>query len=169
MLIVRRINHGEANMYRSVRLRALRDAPDAFTTTYAEALAREPETWREQSDRAATDTHRAIFLALWSGEPVGLAALYSHPELNNTGELLQVWVAAAHRGDGTASTLLDTLLHWGVREAGFRLVLAEVKISNLRALGFYHKYGFVTAEGHSASDPEEIVLAWRPSEGGSDV
>ncbi|MBL7645152.1 MAG: GNAT family N-acetyltransferase [Candidatus Hydrogenedentes bacterium] len=163
MLDVRRIQHDEGSVYREIRLRALRDAPDAFTTTYAQAIERNAGSWDETADGAANGTARAIFFILTDGKPTGLAALYLHPELPGTGELLQVWVAPEHRGSGAADALLDALFRWGTEEAGFSRVIAEVKASNTRALGFYRRYGFDHLVNIEASDPDEIVLEWIPT------
>lgn len=163
MLGARRIQLGEGSVYREIRLRALRDAPDAFTTTYAQAIERTAGNWDETADGAANGTERAIFFILTDGKPTGLAALYQHPELPGTGELLQVWVAPEYRGSGAADALLDALFRWGTEEAGFSRVIAEVKASNTRALGFYRRYGFVHLSNIEASDPDEIVLEWIPT------
>ncbi len=103
-----------------------------------------------------------MFFVFVYDNPVGLAALYRHPEQPDTGELLRVWVAPGHRGQGAADALLDALFRWGIDEAGFLRVLAEVKASNVRALGFYRRFGFVHRAEIQASDPDEIVLEWTP-------
>lgn len=160
MLGARRIQLGEGSVYREIRLRALRDAPFAFTTTFAQAIERTAGSWDEAADGAANGTARAIFFILTDGKPTGLAALYQHPELPGTGELLQVWVAPEYRGCGAADALLDALFRWGTEDAGFSRVIAEVKASNKRALCFYRRYGFSDRPEVQASDPDEIVLEW---------
>lgn len=162
MLHARRIQTGESDLYRALRLRALSDAPGAFTTTHTQAAARSTESWREQTDSTAQGTERATFFVFVDDNPVGLAALYRHTEQPDTGELLQVWVAPEHRGRGAADTLLDALFRWGTDEAGFLRVLAEVKANNVRALGFYRRFGFVHRADIQASDPDEILLEWAP-------
>lgn len=160
MLHVRRIQHDEGSVYREIRLRALRDAPDAFTTTYAQAIERTAGSWDETADGAAHGLERAIFFILADGNPHGLAALYRHPEEVDVGELLQVWVAPELRGSGAADALLNSLFGWGTQEAGFSRVIAEVKANNKRALGFYRRYGFSDRPEVQASDPDETVLEW---------
>ncbi len=162
MLHARRILRGESDLYRALRLRALSDAPGAFTTTHAQATARSAESWHQQTDSTAQGSERAMFFVFVYDNPVGLAALYRHPEQPDTGELLRVWVAPGHRGQGAADALLDALFRWGIDEAGFLRVLAEVKASNVRALGFYRRFGFVHRAEIQASDPDEIVLEWTP-------
>lgn len=162
MLYARRIQSSESDLYRAIRLRALSDAPGAFTTTHAQASTRSAESWHEQTDSTARGAERAMFFVLVDNTPVGLAALYCHPEQPDTGELLQVWVAPEHRGRGAADALLDALFRWGIDEAGFLRILAEVKANNTRALGFYRRYGFAHRAEIQASDPDEIVLEWTP-------
>ncbi len=160
MLHIRRIQLGEGSVYREIRLRALRDAPDVFTTTYAQAIERTAGSWDETADGAANGKVRAIFFILTDDKPTGLAALYQHPEMPGTGELLQVWVAPEYRGSGAADALLDALFRWGTQEAGFCRVVAEVKANNKGALCFYRRYGFSVRPEVQASDPDEIVLEW---------
>ena len=42
---LRRIREGDAAPLRELRLRALREAPDAFATTFEQASAWPPEHW----------------------------------------------------------------------------------------------------------------------------
>lgn len=144
MITVRRIQTGEAILYRQVRLAALGGSPAAFHSTYAGALERSEESWREQADENAASDDRALFLAFVDDAPVGLAGLYRDPEQADLGELCQVWVAPEHRGGGTAAALMDALFSWA-GERGFRSILATIREGNDRALAFYRKYGFLPA------------------------
>ena len=146
---VRRIEIGEVELYRHIRLAALKDAPDAFATTYEAAVARTDESWRKQAEVAANGDDRAIFIAFADGEAVGLAGL--HPDGNdpNLCELVQVWVAPAFRGKGLANQLIDAAVDWA-RKNRFRTVKAVVAKDNHRALPFYRKCGFT----QTTSDPQ---------------
>ena len=42
-----RVQPGDAARLRDIRLRSLREAPDAFATSFEEASARPPEFWEE--------------------------------------------------------------------------------------------------------------------------
>jgi GNAT superfamily N-acetyltransferase len=149
MNAVRRIEIGEAELYRRIRLAALKDAPEAFTTTYEAAAARPAETWQRQADEAATGNDRAIFFASSNGETVGLVALCrdgDHPDL---GELFQMWVAPSFRGKGTAKQLIDAAADWA-RKSEFKMVKAAATKGNSRAVAFYSKCGF----SQTTSDPQ---------------
>jgi hypothetical protein len=53
MIKVRRIQAGETELLKQIRLASLRDAPYAFGTTYESALKRSAETWREKTENTA--------------------------------------------------------------------------------------------------------------------
>ncbi len=156
MVTIRRIQTGEAELYRQVRLAALRKSPAAFSSTYAGALKRSATSWSEQVDRTAQGPDRATFILFCGDTPAGLAALYREQEGSTTGELLQVWVSPEQRGGEAAAALLDAVFGWA-GENGFRRVLASVKQGNSRALGFYYKYGFTLASEPPRED-QEILL-----------
>jgi hypothetical protein len=110
VLTVRRIGLDEGTRYRDIRLTSLADSPDAFSTTLESANARSLQSWSEQADDAAAGQDRAIFMALYDDQPVGIAALYRDTEDQGLGEVVQVWVASAHRGGRVAGALLDSLV-----------------------------------------------------------
>ena len=84
---------------------------------------------------------RAVFIALCNDQPVGIAALYRDFEEEGLGEVVQVWVASAHRGGRGAGELLDSLLTWA-RDSGFERLSAWINDENRRAARFFAKHGF---------------------------
>lgn len=145
MLKIRRIQIGEADLFRQIRLAALQDAPYAFPTTYDSAMQRSVESWSEQADRTALGADRASFLAFSNDTPVGMAALYRHEENVKTGKLLQVWVHPDYRGSSVAWDLMDAIFKWA-GENDFDRIIAGVTGGNARALKFYIHYGFSILE-----------------------
>ena len=141
MVTVRRIWLDEGTLYRNMRLASLADSPDAFSTTLESAKDRSLESWSEQADNAATGRDRAVFLAFIEDQPVGIAALYRDAEDQALGDVVQVWVAPAHRGRGVSGELLDALLSWA-RDSGFERLSAWVNGENRRAARFFEKHGF---------------------------
>jgi len=147
---IRRISPGEGRLYRSLRLAALKNAPEAFQTTYEEALAKGDEQWAAQADGAASGRDRASFIALADNEPVGLASVYRRADaLAATGasaeaELLQVWLAPGFRGSGLSRDLVMACIRWSA-EVGLRRLVAEVKAGNDHAKRFYLGLGFTVS------------------------
>ena len=157
MITVRRIQIGETDLYKQMRLASLRDAPYAFGTTYDSALQRTAEIWHEQAERTAKGTDRATFIAFSDDLPIGMTALYRREDTVDTGELLQVWVSPEHRGTNVAWDLMDAIFKWA-RENNFRRIIAGVTKGNDRAVKFYIKYGFSILDEPSAKDSGGVYL-----------
>jgi GNAT superfamily N-acetyltransferase len=141
VITIRRLQVGEVELFKQVRLMALQEAPYAFPATYAAALERSAESWREQADRSAQGPDRATFIVFSDDLPVGMAALYRDEAEVDAGELLQVWVSPEYRGTRVIWDLMDEIFKWA-KENGFRKVIAGVTKGNARALKFYIHYGF---------------------------
>lgn len=155
MISVRRIRMGEGELFKQVRLAALKEAPYAFSSTYEGALKRSPESWQEQADHSAQGGERATFLAFSYDKPVGVAALYQRESEPCIGELLQVWVAPEYRASA-AAPLMNVVFEWA-EENGYRSIIAAAKRDNQRAIAFYLRCGFKQVEADPQS-PEEIML-----------
>ncbi len=139
-------------LYRAVRLAALGESPDAFSSTLADAILRSEESWHTQADQGARGSDRAIFLAI-NDDPMGLAALYRDERFGHTTELIQMWVSPECRSRGLSQELLCSALSWA-RTNGYRTIRAEVMPNNLRAIRFYEKFGFSRAAEEAASSAE---------------
>jgi ribosomal protein S18 acetylase RimI-like enzyme len=153
MRITRRLNPGEGHLFKAVRLEALRESPEAFSSRYEEAVARSDESWADQADSSAVGPNRATFVTL-DDQPVGLAALYRHENAPDVGELVQMWIAPDLRGGSVANDLLRCVFQWASSQR-VAFVKAEVMKSNARALRFYEKFGFSISADH---DTESSVL-----------
>ncbi len=158
MVTIRRIQVGEAALFKQMRLASLRDAPYAFSATFESAIRRSAKSWQEQADSTGQGTDRATFLA-FSGElPVGISALYRLEGQVDVGELLQVWVAPDYRGSRVAWDLLDAIFTWA-KVNNFNKVIATVADGNHRALKFYSRYGFSRMEDPSLFISTGVRLA----------
>ena len=145
MRITRRLKPGEWQLYRAVRLEALRESPGAFLSRYEDALVRSDESWAEQADSGAEGSDRATFVTI-ADRAVGVVSLYRDEDEAEVGELLQMWVVPEVRGGSVAGELLMAVLGWAEGN-GIALVKAEVMGKNARALRFYEKFGFALCSG----------------------
>jgi len=137
---IRRLGRGEGELYRTIRLEALRESPEAFSSSYEAALGRDMESWKKQADEASEGNDRAIFI-VQNDEPIGLVGLYRDPENPSQGELVQMWISPSVRGGGIAEELLNHLLAWAASHF-YETISAEVTDGNQRALRFYQRCGF---------------------------
>ena len=127
---------GDGERLRAIRLRALRDTPDAFGTTLDEAAARPPENWDHQLAQLAT------FVAAANGCDVGLVRGAPHDNFADAGYLVSMWVAPEVRRRGIGSALIDAVIHWA-KTQGLNRLLLDVGDRNTSAIALYTRMGFV--------------------------
>ena len=136
MIEVRRLEAHEADRLRELRLRALREAPEAFAETYEEALARPAEDWA----RWAADPSLVIVVAINGGEWVGMVACRELEDRRTW--LSALWVDPAARGTGLGARLIDAVADWS-RERGATALDLSVTTNNEHASALYTSSGFV--------------------------
>ena len=98
---VRVLSEDEWELYREMRLRALRESPEAFVADLSTEEGYDEQLWRDRmkrSDRLVV-THE--------GQPVGIASVRMNEDLfDDAAELFSLWVAPALRGEGLAAELV---------------------------------------------------------------
>lgn len=129
-----RLTPDEGPRLRAIRLAALRDAPDAFGSTYAETAARPPADWAAQLRDLAT------FVAVLDGADAGMVR-GGPGERAGDAWLLSMWVAPSARGRGVGEALVAAVVDWARRE-GFARVVLDVADENAPAVGLYARLGF---------------------------
>ena len=157
MLSIRRIQRGESRIFRQLRLQALKESPQAFGSTYVDAMERSPESWTTQSDGTSRGSDRSTFIAFTDEYPIGLSALYRLESPQDVGELMQVWVSPDFRRKAVAGALMDVVFYWAEKN-NFRAIAAGIRASNAGAMRFYQKYGFVTETGITLDCPGDAAV-----------
>lgn len=140
---VRRIRADEGIAYRKVRLRALKLAPDAYGSTFAEASARSEEEWSRFAQRSAESETFALFvLDRGDGRLAGLAAISMEEGAPAEGTVFQMWIDEDLRGSEWASALLAAA-EQHAESLGARSITLSVEDDNPRARRFYDRAGYV--------------------------
>ena len=100
---VRVLDQDEWATYRDVRLRALRESPEAFVASAEEEEALEDQYWKDRMVRS-----RRI-LAQDGDEVVGVVSVGTGHRTNipGAGELFGLWVEPPRRGSGVARRLME--------------------------------------------------------------
>ena len=134
-LLVRRAEGHDWLALKTIRLEALRDAPDAYGSSLDAALSFSDKRWRVMT------IQQTFFLVERDGEIVGMAAGgYSG---GRPGEhwLYAMYVTPRARGGVVATSLVDAVVGWAKSERASALYL-DVTTSLSRASAFYRKVGF---------------------------
>ena len=152
-MLIRPTEESDWEALKSMRLAALRDAPTAFGSTYAEAAALADAQWRE---RASGATPLRFWLAMDGDAAVGLAG--GGVDKAGRYNLIAMWVAPTHRGTEAARCLVDAVKAHAAAGGHARVVL-DVAPENARAARFYGREGFVFLDEREplASHPEISV------------
>lgn len=134
---VRVLDQDEWETYRAVRLRALRESPEAFVASAEEEEAFEQAVWEARMERSRR------LLAEEDGDVIGVASVGSgeRTKVEGAGELFGLWVQADRRGAGVARRLLEQAATVS-RDTGLRQLVYWVGTDNGRAVAFASSFGF---------------------------
>jgi GNAT superfamily N-acetyltransferase len=152
---VARIKPEEWALLRDMRLRALRDAPQAFGQTYENAAAEPELEWRSAA-RAASAGDRRIWLIARSDvtdttpQPSELGMVQARRRPPADCLVFSMWVAPEARREGVGRALIEGAAEWARGWGGRRIVL-WVTGMNEGAQRFYERIGFrLLTEGDDA-------------------
>lgn len=100
-LTVRALSEAEWSEFKTVRLAALADAPEAFAATAEEEEAFDEDYWRARMRRSVR------FVAERGEAPLGVVSLGDgKAEDHSVGEIFGLWVRPEARGTGVATALV---------------------------------------------------------------
>jgi ribosomal protein S18 acetylase RimI-like enzyme len=143
---VRRIRADEWAELKELRLRALAEEPDAFSTVLAEEADLPDRRWRRSAREAASGEERFVALAVeGTGELVGLIRgerRHGRPEIAG---VFSMWVVPRHRRRGVGRALLACTAGWAT-ESGYATQRLHVVETNRAAIALYERAGFVMLE-----------------------
>ncbi|WP_415716547.1 GNAT family N-acetyltransferase [Roseibium sp.] len=122
--------------YRAIRLRALRDTPDACASTYADEEAFPERGWRQRlTSRAQT------FVAELSDKDVGSMTGAAWRDRDGVAGHFGMWVAPEARRGGAGNLLVQSVIDWA-SAASFEQVFLDVADSNHAAIKLYEQARF---------------------------
>lgn len=130
----------------NLRLRALRDHPEAFGQPYEEAVALPLDTAYEILRSRWSNENSATFLAIDTDDSLtGMIAFVRETRSKNAhrGNIFSVFVVPEARGRGISRLLLDAALGHGRSLDGLLQVHLTVVATNVAAARSYERAGFV--------------------------
>jgi GNAT superfamily N-acetyltransferase len=141
MMHLRTLAPHEVDLHRGLRLRALRDAPDAFGETFADAVAQSTSYWEELT-RSVTEPDRHVMFLAYEGEDVfGSAYGLLDREHSDAGRVGGMWVEPAWRRRGVGHALLREVFDWA-RGRGLKRLGLWAPAHSPAAMSLYSRTGF---------------------------
>ena len=150
-----RLVESDAERFRALRLKALQECPDAFTSSYAHDHI-QPLDWyremlREQAIFAYGDSVQLLAMA-------GLHVAKRQEKIVHKGLLWGVYADASLRGKGVMRMLLEQLMAHA-QASGLELLQLGVGTYNTGAIKLYQSLGFVEygVEKHALKMGERYI------------
>jgi ribosomal protein S18 acetylase RimI-like enzyme len=140
--VVRGLTEDDWEVLRRIRLMALTDAPAAFETLLADAVAWTDQRWRERARGSPTSR---LFMAYRDDHPAGMAGIYA--EDDGSAEVISVWVLPEQRRQGVARALIAAAIDFTVA-AGLSPVHIWVAEGNTAARRLYETLAFRVTGSH---------------------
>jgi RimJ/RimL family protein N-acetyltransferase len=161
-LTLKLLDPDDFEIFKRIRLEALRAAPEAFASSAAEWENLPDEEWRRRL------MNNPVVVSFQGGEPVGIMGLMRQQasKMAHRATVVMVYLRDSERGGGYAVAMLNLLLDHA-RALGIRQVELAVGAENLAAIRFYQREGFheigCIPAGflHEGREIDEIVMARR--------
>jgi ribosomal protein S18 acetylase RimI-like enzyme len=159
---IRRVHKEDAARLREIRLRALHDAPYAFSSWFEREAEYPPDVWERRAADSEAAVDSAVFVAVDAERWFGMAGGYFPTGGREAATLWGLWVAPAVRRQGVAGHLVEAVAGWAMSRGVARLELSVTDRAHAAA-ALYHRLGFTeTGERRPlASEPSvtEIFMA----------
>ncbi len=157
----------DAAAYRDLRLEALRNHPEAFSSDYAEHLAKPMAFWTQRLLSSGSDDGVTLYFATVDQELVGMCGLACtvSPKLRHSGSIVSMYVRPDWRGLGIAQALVNACLEWA-RGLDVKVVKLGVVTTNAAAIRCYARCGFWVygiepqALCHDGVFYDELLMVW---------
>ena len=129
--------------YRNLRLRALKEDPQAFGTNYKTSLEYTEEEWKRRLDNASKGETNWLLFAKDNDKLVGMVGAYLEKEVKDTATIISVYVPNEERGKGISKKLMEHLLNELSHKTFLKKVKLTVNKNQASAVGLYKKFGFL--------------------------
>jgi GNAT superfamily N-acetyltransferase len=152
-IVISRVSPDQWETYREVRLAALTESPEAFSSTVERELAFPEQLWRDRMGANVT------LLAWLDSRPAGTVTVLPAgviPDVNGFAgawHLVAMWVDPSARRLGVGGQLVSAALG-AAKAGGAPALLLWVVETNDRARSLYERLGF-RATGHREAYPNQ--------------
>jgi RimJ/RimL family protein N-acetyltransferase len=139
-LNIRKLDESDAADYHELRLRGLREHPEAFTSSFEEEHAKGPALARTR----LASPHDVVLGAFVDGRLAGVVGLSldRRAKVRHKGHVFGMYVAPEHARGGVGRALLSACIARAREVPGLEQLELTVTDGNARPKAFYEKAGF---------------------------
>jgi GNAT superfamily N-acetyltransferase len=161
-MLIRPLTEDDADLYQALRLRSLREHPEAFGSDYEDECAMTPETVAE---RLRPNPNRIMFGALVDDKLAGIVHLGRAPgrKIRHRAGLGAMYVAHEFRGQGVGRALVQEAIRYARTLPGLEELILAVTVGNDEARRLYLAAGFVPShveKRYIKVDNEDYDIEW---------
>src|SRR5579885_3685308 len=165
-MLLRKLTEEDTDALWNLRLRALKDNPEAFGSTYEETLQRGKESYRQRLRQPHAET---FYLGAFEEERlVGMVGFFreSGTKGQHNGFIISMYVAPEQRGHGIGKALVAEAIAQARTIPGLEQLLLAVVTTNTAARRLYRSLGFevygtqprALKQGNEYWDEELMIL-----------
>ena len=142
-ITIQRAREEEAAAYRDLRLEALRNHPEVFSSDYAANVTKPLSFWSERLRLAGTEGVATMYFAAHGDELIGMCGIFcgDSPKTRHSATIVSLYVRPAWRGRGLGGRLVMACLDWA-RAQEVKMVKLAVVTTNTPAIVCYARCGF---------------------------
>ncbi len=134
----------EWELYKNLRLQALKEESQAFSSTYEENLKEPAKMWKEKLELAQVGEKQWLSFAKQNDELIGMVGAYSRDK--KIAKVIAVYVAKEARGKGVAKMLMEDLTSNISKNKSIEKLHLDVNADQIPAVNLYKSCGFIITE-----------------------
>jgi ribosomal protein S18 acetylase RimI-like enzyme len=127
--------------YREIRLEALLNSPQAFSTTYQQMVDKPDTFWQDRLTNAAAGKDSYLLFAQVNGRMVGMIGAFLSNE-SDRAMIVSVYVTPVYRGQGVSKTMMEAILSELSQRQDIQIVELTVTSGQEPAIALYRRFGF---------------------------
>jgi ribosomal protein S18 acetylase RimI-like enzyme len=129
--------------YKALRLRALKEDPQAFGASYQKNVEYPDEEWKRRLVNGLGGDRNWLLFARENGKLVGMIGAFMEEDSEDTATIISVYVPKEDRGKGISAILMQGMLKELSAKPNLKKVNLTVNKDMIPAVGLYNKFDFI--------------------------